>query len=83
MEDRKNKKLAELRNEADSFITQTEKWLLECEKELSEPDEKRINEALSKLMNVQADDNPIVIDSAIDELSELMEQIDSYSISDK
>jgi len=61
-EHRKNKKLSELRNEADSFITQTEKWLLDYEKELSEPEEKTINEALTRLINIQTYDDPIIID---------------------
>ena len=68
-EDKKRKKIIELRNNADAFAYSTEKSLKEYGDKISEGDRKAAEDALAKLRAVMNSDDAQAIESAIENLT--------------
>jgi molecular chaperone DnaK len=64
-EDKKRKKLAEARNQADSLIYGTEKNLTEHGDKIGEDDKNKIKEAVAAARRAMEGDNPDAIDEAV------------------
>jgi molecular chaperone DnaK len=64
-EDKKRRKLAEARNQADSLIYGTEKNLTEHGDKVGEDDKTKIKDAIAAVRKAMEGDNPDVIDEAV------------------
>ncbi len=69
-EDKKRRKLAELRNQADSLCYQVEKLIKENSEKLKEGDKAPLEAAIAKTREAAKADNPDAIQSAITELEQ-------------
>jgi molecular chaperone DnaK len=69
-EDKKRKKLAEARNQADSLIYATEKNLTEHGDKIGEDDKSKIKDAVAAARKAMEGDNPDAIDEAVRTLTQ-------------
>jgi molecular chaperone DnaK len=68
-EDKKRRKLAEARNQADNLIYTTEKNLTEHGDKISEDDKTKIRDAVAAVRRAMESDDPAAIDSAAQALT--------------
>jgi molecular chaperone DnaK len=68
-EDKKRRKLAEARNQADNLIYSTDKNLTEHGDKISEDDKTKIREAIASVRKAMEGDDPAAIESATQQLS--------------
>jgi molecular chaperone DnaK len=68
-DDKKRRKLAEARNQADNLIYSTEKNLTEHGDKISEEDKTKIREAIASVKRAMEGDEPAAIESAVQELT--------------
>jgi molecular chaperone DnaK len=68
-EDKKRRKLAEARNQADNLIYSTEKNLTEHGDKITEEDKTKIREAIASVRRAMEGDEPSAIESAIQQLT--------------
>jgi molecular chaperone DnaK len=68
-EDKKRRRLAEARNQADSLIYQTEKNLTEHGDKVGEDDRNKIKDAITALRKAMEGDDPAAIESAVQSLT--------------
>jgi len=69
-EDKKQRELAEARNQADSMCFQLEKLMKEHEDKLSDADKSAVNQAIEKTREAAKSDDTATIKSAIEELEQ-------------
>ncbi len=68
-EDKKKKELAEVKNNADNLIHQTEKTLKSNESKIDAAEKEKINQAVKKLREVVAGEDKVQIEKAVEELT--------------
>jgi len=74
-EDEKWKKIVEMRNQADNLIYQTRKQFTELGDKLTEDEKKPVEEALNELEKVKDSNDPDLIKSKIDDVTQKMMKI--------
>lgn len=74
-EDEKWKKIVEMRNQADNLIYQTRKQFADLGDKLTEDEKKPVEEALGELEKVKDSNDPDLIKSKIDEVTQKMMKI--------
>ena len=74
-EDKKQKELVEIRNQADSLVYATEKMISENKEKVEEADKTTLEEKITAVKEVKDGDDKDKIQSALDELSKVSQEV--------
>ena len=74
-EDRKRRELIEARNTADNAVYSSEKTLTDLGEKVPADVKTRVEEAIAKVRSVRDQEDPVVINSAVEELMKVLQEV--------